>query len=278
MWGMGYKAIILLVLVCLAGVVDAGPEDFGRLLSGYDDGLHYDGGSNSGLLNRVLADADGWRVGDVSGVDFGLDDVGVSGLVEGAEGYRGKVFLVRGKLQQIYGVKALVHPGAWDDRLEQWGIKLAGGEGAYLLLTEPRVVAEFRRDGKGEEDAKFNVGLGVEVLAKARFLGLWEREIDGVKKRFPVFVGKSADVIYAEKGEIGKDEFGQLGLVFGVLVLMAGVVVYLRWRIGKKGVVGEKIEARGARVGEGLKEDVGLPDDAGEAMAEMARRRGEEEE
>ena len=233
---MGLKAIILFVLVGFSGVAVGGPEDFGRLLSGYVDGAHYNGGGNSGLLNRVLADVDGWRVGDVGGVEVDLDDVDYVRLLRGVDGWRGKVFLVKGRLQQIYGVKALVHPGVWDDRLEQWGIKLAGGEGVYLLLTEPGVVEGFKLEGKGD-DAKRNVGLEIDVLVKVRFLGLWEREIDGAKKMFPVFVGKNAVVIYPAKGGVGETGFEQLAMVFGVLVLMAGVVLFLKMRIskGKKG-------------------------------------------
>lgn len=159
--------------------------------------------------------------------------------------------------------------------MTEWGVVAADGTVAMVYFVDPAGTLEPPSDG-------------TRVRLVGRFFKMWQ-DVDakGNAASYPVFIARAAERVSAETG--GDTSAGGLvsGAVIGCVVLMVGVLFYVR-RLGR-GVGGERerVLARmreEARRYEGGDEDEAerggddqeLPTDPAEALGALDERRGED--
>lgn len=206
------------------------------------------------LLNNAVK----WQASDELGAiipDFGE-------MLRSPAIYRGKVFLIEGQLAgKPRPIQRLSRPGAWDRRLEQWGV-LVGTDSddvvIVLYLVEPP-----------------SATVGQWVRSPARFYKVWT-DVDQQDRPtdYLVFVGHSGQVSGRRFGEAASVPVG-VGVLFSVVVLLAVAYLMLRVRIRRHPPTSTARQHRGTSglKGQDLDEadEMLLPSDPASALDELQR-------
>jgi len=170
--------------------------------------------------------------------------------------YRGKLFLIEGKLVRRELVDGLARSGEWDGRLEQWVIQWGRSfdDVAVVYVVTPPA----------------SVSPGQQVRLAARFYKLWQTgDEQGKSFAFVTFVGHDARRI---AGSWTDGSSTQLAMTLLVVLLMVGAYLLLRRRVSLATGRSDFPRPRHDHEGQIAQEHDVLPNDPTEALAELRRR------
>lgn len=209
------------------------------------------------LLNNAMA----WEMGDESGAAIPH----YAPIRQMPANHRGLLYLIEGKLARRRSMGQLARPGPWDGKLEQWVVRWGktADEVAVVYLVDPPQTVRPNRN----------------VRLVARFYKIWQHsDTQGEPSNFLTFVGRSTSMIRRDNG--GQSISTSVLFVI-VLALLAGYF-FLRSKVLRRGTISSRhlsITRRRQhseeRRGESEEEESNdlLPEDPGDALAELERRR-----
>ena len=110
---------------------------------------------------------------------------------------RGELFVIEGTYAGRQRSMQLLRPGPWGEALTEWGVVVGGRHGGGGVASgAEQVVIVYLVDPSGQIEPP---PAGAKVRLAARFYSLWsDQDAQGHAQVYPVFVGRSAEVIRAE--------------------------------------------------------------------------------
>ena len=269
----------LCLTLLVASVPPLAETDQRQLADVADDTGRFDAGPLYPLLRNVMQ----WDP-PVSSAGARIPDYAALEKTPGA--HRGEMFVIEGIFGNA-GRFALSRSGPWGEALTQWGVKIPAEK---LPGDEPRFVAVFFVDPKNSMTKPL---VGTEVRIVGRFYKLWRTDTggEGEQKRtetFPTFIARSAEVTGGTQLS-SRPSLTFVAIVLGVLLVVFGYFFRRARRLSKAepaaprrnapraGTPARRDEADAADAGDEEDDEAPLPQDAPDALDELARRHQQSE-